>query len=145
MAERSAAEIAADYDGVALVLQGGGALGAYQAGAFEALTEQDIAPTWIAGTSIGAINAALIAGNAPDERCAALRTRRTTPSTIRAVGQITFQWISPKLSARTRTPTTTRISPRATDGFCRSELTRVGRDDETSEATADPGVLAPPN
>jgi NTE family protein len=72
MAERSPAELAGDYDGVALVLQGGGALGAYQAGVFEALTDNDIDPTWVGGVSIGAVNAALIAGNAPENRCAAL-------------------------------------------------------------------------
>ncbi|HSU77256.1 MAG TPA: patatin-like phospholipase family protein [Burkholderiales bacterium] len=60
-------------DEVVLVLQGGGALGSYQAGVFEALAAEDIAPNWIAGTSIGAINAALIAGNAPGERVARLR------------------------------------------------------------------------
>lgn len=53
---------------VVLVLQGGGALGAYQAGVFEALHEAGIEPDWIIGTSIGAINAALIAGNAPKQR-----------------------------------------------------------------------------
>ncbi len=52
---------------VALVLQGGGALGAYQAGVYQALHEADIQPDWISGVSIGAINAALIAGN-PSER-----------------------------------------------------------------------------
>jgi predicted acylesterase/phospholipase RssA len=46
-----------------LVLQGGGALGAYQAGAYEALATAGLAPDWIAGISIGAINAALISGN----------------------------------------------------------------------------------
>src|SRR5947209_327546 len=51
-----------------LVLQGGGALGSYQVGAFEALCACDFAPQWVAGISIGAINAALIAGNAPDKR-----------------------------------------------------------------------------
>src|SRR5437763_9879315 len=56
-----------------LVLQGGGALGSYQAGVFEALAAEGIAPTWVAGISIGAINAALIAGNAPGERVARLR------------------------------------------------------------------------
>jgi NTE family protein len=53
---------------IALVLQGGGALGAYQAGVYEALHEADVEPDWIAGISIGAINAALIAGTAPGER-----------------------------------------------------------------------------
>jgi NTE family protein len=52
----------------ALVLQGGGALGAYQAGAYEALAAQDYTPDWIAGISIGAINGALIAGNEPHNR-----------------------------------------------------------------------------
>jgi NTE family protein len=56
-----------------LVLQGGGALGAYQAGAYEALAENGYAPDWIAGISIGAINAAIIAGNQPEDRVAKLR------------------------------------------------------------------------
>ncbi|MGH7087596.1 MAG: patatin-like phospholipase family protein, partial [Stellaceae bacterium] len=51
-----------------LLLQGGGALGAYQAGVYEALAEAGIEPDWVAGISIGAINAALIAGNAPERR-----------------------------------------------------------------------------
>src|ERR671912_532244 len=51
-----------------LVLQGGGALGAYQVGVYEALHEAGIAPDWVIGTSIGAINASLIAGSKPDER-----------------------------------------------------------------------------
>jgi NTE family protein len=58
---------------VALVLQGGGALGSYQAGVFEGLTEAAIEPHWVAGISIGAINAALIAGNAPERRVDRLR------------------------------------------------------------------------
>ena len=56
-----------------LVLQGGGALGAYQAGVFEALSEVYREPSWLAGISIGAINSALIAGNPPDQRVARLR------------------------------------------------------------------------
>ncbi|MET0568230.1 MAG: patatin-like phospholipase family protein, partial [Hyphomicrobiaceae bacterium] len=56
-----------------LVFQGGGALGAYQAGVYEALHEAGIEPDWIIGTSIGAINASLIAGNAPDQRLPRLR------------------------------------------------------------------------
>ena len=51
-----------------LVLQGGGALGAYQAGVYEALAKAGITPHWIAGISIGAINAAIIAGNPPERR-----------------------------------------------------------------------------
>ena len=57
----------------ALVLQGGGALGAYQAGAYEALEAEGRAPDWIAGISIGAINAAIIAGNTAHHRVAKLR------------------------------------------------------------------------
>src|SRR5947199_7713206 len=51
---------------VVLVLQGGGALGAYQVGVYQALHEAGIEPDWVIGTSIGAINASLIAGNAAD-------------------------------------------------------------------------------
>jgi NTE family protein len=58
---------------VVLVLQGGGALGAYQAGVYQALHEAGVEPDWIIGTSIGAINASLIAGNAPARRLEALR------------------------------------------------------------------------
>src|SRR5262249_1171738 len=57
-----------------LVLQGGGALGAYQAGAYEALDEAGLLPDWVAGISIGAVNAAIIAGNAPHARIGRLRT-----------------------------------------------------------------------
>ena len=53
---------------VVLVLQGGGALGAYQVGVFEALHDAGIEPDWVIGTSIGAINAAVIAGNPPADR-----------------------------------------------------------------------------
>jgi NTE family protein len=58
---------------VVLVLQGGGALGAYQAGVYQALHENDIEPDWIVGTSIGAINASLIAGNARADRLERLK------------------------------------------------------------------------
>src|SRR5215475_9698031 len=55
---------------VVLVLQGGGALGAFQAGVYQGLSEAGIEPDWVIGTSIGAINAALIAGNKPADRLA---------------------------------------------------------------------------
>ena len=55
-------------DRVALVLQGGGALGAYQAGVYQALHEAHIEPDWVCGVSIGAINSAIIAGNPPERR-----------------------------------------------------------------------------
>src|SRR6516165_6378172 len=61
------------FECIALVLQGGGALGAYQAGVYEALAEAKLEPDWIAGISIGAINAALIAGNPPEARVDKLR------------------------------------------------------------------------
>jgi NTE family protein len=59
---------------VALVLQGGGALGAYQVGVYEALHEAGIEPDWVSGVSIGAINAAMIAGNPPERRLERLTT-----------------------------------------------------------------------
>ncbi len=58
---------------VVLVLQGGGALGAYQLGVYQALHEAGIEPDWVIGTSIGAINGAIIAGNPPHQRLARLR------------------------------------------------------------------------
>ena len=61
------------YDVVALVLQGGGALGAYQAGVYEGLHEAGIRPNWLAGISIGALNAAIIAGSPENERVERLR------------------------------------------------------------------------
>src|SRR5882757_4512984 len=69
---------------VALVLQGGGALGSYQAGVYEALASSDYMPDWVAGISIGAINAALIAGNSPKLRVERLREfwRTVTTSAI---------------------------------------------------------------
>jgi NTE family protein len=63
----------ARFDRIALVLSGGGALGAYQAGAYAALEGAGIRPNWIAGSGIGAVNAALIAGNLPHERSFRLR------------------------------------------------------------------------
>jgi len=59
---------------VALVLQGGGALGAYQVGVYEALHEAGLEPDWVSGVSIGAVNAALIAGNPPERRLERLTT-----------------------------------------------------------------------
>ncbi len=61
------------FDCIALVLQGGGALGAFQAGVYQGLAEANLHPDWVAGISIGAINAALIAGNAPEARLEKLR------------------------------------------------------------------------
>ncbi len=62
------------FERIALILQGGGALGAYQAGVYQALAEANLHPDWVAGISIGAINSALIAGNPPKKRVERLRT-----------------------------------------------------------------------
>src|ERR1700749_1447866 len=59
---------------IGLVLQGGGALGSYQAGVYEALASSEYLPDWVAGISIGAINAAIIAGNTPEKCLERLRT-----------------------------------------------------------------------
>jgi NTE family protein len=61
------------FEQTVLLLQGGGALGSYQAGVYEALAEANLHPDWVAGISIGAINAALIAGNPPERRVEKLR------------------------------------------------------------------------
>jgi NTE family protein len=70
-----------DFERIALLLQGGGALGAYQAGVYQALAEVGLHPDWVAGISIGAINSALIAGNTPEQRVERLRTFWETVST----------------------------------------------------------------
>ncbi|WP_064032292.1 patatin-like phospholipase family protein, partial [Methylosinus sp. R-45379] len=69
----TACATATPFPSIALLLQGGGALGAYQAGVYQALAEHRIEPTWVAGISIGAINSAIIAGNAPEHRVDRLR------------------------------------------------------------------------
>ena len=62
-----------EFERIALLLQGGGALGAYQGGVYQALAEAKLHPDWVAGISIGAINSALIAGNPPEQRVERLR------------------------------------------------------------------------
>ena len=61
------------FECIALLLQGGGALGSYQGGVYQALSEANLQPDWVAGISIGAVNAALIAGNPPEKRVEKLR------------------------------------------------------------------------
>lgn len=61
------------FECIALVLQGGGILGSYQGGVYQALAEADLHPNWVAGVSIGAVNSALIAGNPPERRVEKLR------------------------------------------------------------------------
>jgi NTE family protein len=63
----------ARFEQTVLLLQGGGALGSYQAGVYQALAEANLHPDWVAGISIGAVNAALIAGNPPEKRVERLR------------------------------------------------------------------------
>jgi len=82
---------------VVLVLQGGGALGSYQAGVYQALQEARIEPDWIVGTSIGAINASLIAGNAPQDRLARLIEFW---SRVRRAPQLDFRGVLPGFSDR---------------------------------------------
>src|ERR1700678_564036 len=62
------------FEQITLLLQGGGALGSYQAGVYQALAEADLHPDWVAGISIGAINSAIIAGNPPEARVDKLRS-----------------------------------------------------------------------
>ncbi|MEZ5709747.1 MAG: patatin-like phospholipase family protein [Blastomonas sp.] len=82
-------------DTVALVLQGGGALGSYQAGVYEALLKQDIRLDWVAGISIGAINAALIAGNRRSEALDKMRQfwDLVTSGTLNMVLADTHAWL----------------------------------------------------
>ncbi len=68
-----ASKLEKPYDQTVFLLQGGGALGAYQGGVCEALLEADLTPNWIIGTSIGAINSAIIAGNKPEHRIEKLK------------------------------------------------------------------------
>ena len=75
MADRNPPARPQSYDKkIGLVLQGGGALGSYQAGVYEALASSEYLPDWVAGISIGAINAAIIAGNTPESRLKRLRS-----------------------------------------------------------------------
>src|SRR5262249_58493485 len=73
MKEKAPARPASYDKKVGLVLQGGGALGSYQAGVYEALSMSEYLPDWVAGISIGAINAAIVAGNASEKRVERLR------------------------------------------------------------------------
>jgi predicted acylesterase/phospholipase RssA len=80
------------FECIALLLQGGGALGAHQAGPYEALTERDLHPNWIAGISIGAIDGALIAGNAPEARVNCERSGSASLPNLGGIGVITCFW-----------------------------------------------------
>ena len=84
-----------EFERIALLLQGGGALGAYQGGVYQALAEAGLHPDWVAGISIGAINAALIAGNPPERRVERLRefweAVSTSPLGIPAFNDVELQ------------------------------------------------------
>ena len=82
-----------EYDHEILLLQGGGALGAYQAGVYEGLVEAGVAPTWVVGISIGAINASLIVGNPPERRIE--RLREFWQRVSRDVGPPLPAWLDP--------------------------------------------------
>lgn len=91
-----------DYPRVALVLQGGGALGSYQAGVYEGLANAGIHPNWVAGISIGALNCAIIAGNPPEKRVEMLKgfweticnPPRHTTAHVSNPGTMFDQWAS---------------------------------------------------
>src|SRR5258705_1018539 len=100
----------ARFDRIALVLSGGGALGAYQAGVYAALENRGVRPNWIAGTAIGAINGTIIAGNLPHERVLRLRqfwqelSRRAAARSGRGVKGSLRQFVA-SCTARWRGPT----------------------------------------
>lgn len=71
MARKSSSKV--PFERIALLLQGGGALGSFQAGVYQAMAEANVHPDWVAGISIGAVNSAIIAGNAPERRVERLR------------------------------------------------------------------------
>ncbi|MGE5203203.1 MAG: patatin-like phospholipase family protein [Acidobacteriota bacterium] len=81
------------FECIALLLQGGGSLGAYQGGVYQALAEHDLQPDWVAGISIGAVNAAIIAGNSPEKRVDQLRAFWD-----RVTGNPLGSWADPWLS-----------------------------------------------
>ena len=90
------------FERIALILQGGGALGAYQAGVYQALAEANLHPDWVSGISIGAINSALIAGNPPERRVARLREFwETVSASPFGVPDIARVW---KVETSSRTP-----------------------------------------
>jgi NTE family protein len=106
----------ARFDRIALVLSGGGALGAYQAGAYAALETSGIRPNWVAGTAIGAINGAIIAGNLPHERTLRLRqfwqelSRRVAARAGTGLGRKLRDWVAENV------PGWSAAAPEATPG-----------------------------
>jgi NTE family protein len=97
------------FECIALVLQGGGALGAYQAGVFQALAEAGLEPDWISGISIGAFNSAIIAGNPPEARVEKLRLF------WEAVTQPYVQWQAPFAWPGAAAEAAVSVAPRPSD------------------------------
>ena len=96
-------------DGIGLIPQGGGALGAYQAGVYQAMHEAGLEPDWVAGVSIGGVNGAIIAGNKPDDRLDCLRAIHLQTHILYDILQnrvrvqvITAEPLSPELEAKLR-------------------------------------------
>ena len=79
---------------IALMLQGGGALGAYQGGVYQALSEANLHPDWVAGISIGSVNAAIIAGNPPETRVDKLRAFWESITSAPLVDSLSSVWLS---------------------------------------------------
>jgi NTE family protein len=92
----------ARFERIALVLSGGAALGAYQAGAYAALEKYGVRPNWIAATAVGAVNAAIIAGNPPHERVARLRQfwRQMSRCAIRPFPRSPVGWAKSAFASR---------------------------------------------
>lgn len=116
---------ATPFESIALLLQGGGALGSYQAGVYEKLLEECIEPTWIAGISIGAINCAIIAGNPHDKRIERLRDFWETVSDA-GDGGWSDSWSVPWLSDAARgwvnQLAAGRIMTKGTPGFFKPRM-----------------------
>jgi len=100
----------ARFERIAMVLSGGGALGAYHAGTYAALENSGVRPNWIAGTAIGAVNAAIIAGNLPHERTFRLRQfwqelgRRVVAHRERGVSRKLRDWAAGAIPGRPDSP-----------------------------------------
>jgi NTE family protein len=102
---------------VVLVLQGGGALGAYQAGVYQALHEAGIEPDWVIGTSIGAINASLIAGNPPARRLQRLNDFWSAMQRDSATFAALSPWPAPDFFGLGRSTATLRTVMRGISDF----------------------------
>jgi NTE family protein len=112
----------AELGQIVLVMQGGGALGAYQAGVYQALDEAGVEPDWVIGTSIGAINAGIIAGNRPGNRLPRLRefwARMRHDSVTQALAEIPFwgPWAANAMVVMGGLPAFFRPNPKALLGL----------------------------